>query len=125
MLIDPAGGSGNNVLVPVAAVGLLLGVAGSFLVGRLLTAYYRRRDLSDHDLLAQAYFQTTLVRAAVLEATAFLCLIAVMTSGNRLGFAGAGLCVVLMAALFPTRESWARFHATVTDGDESDRFEPR
>lgn len=124
IVLGSGSSSGGDALLVATAVVLGASVVASFVAGRVLVAHYRRRDLTDENLLAQAFFQTTLIRVALLEGPGFLCLVTYLLYGQRLALAGAAVCFALMLALFPTRASWDRFHAAVGGGEEGGGLQP-
>ena len=106
---------GDDLLMIVAGLVLLAGTAVSLVFGRFQSERYRKRGVADDDEVARAFFQSTAVRAAALEAPGFLCLVAFMISGRVMVLVGAGIAALLMAALLPTRESYEAFRDRLTE----------
>ena len=67
------------------------------------------------------FLTMTVIRAALMEASGFLFLIAYMVEGNRLALFLAALAALHLAAIFPSRGAYDRFLAALEDSGSRPR----
>lgn len=103
-------GSGipDNVLLLGTGALLVAGLGAAVLIPQnLLSGAVRRcsgKERPEVDgVMARAYMIACIMRAAFLEGPALMGLVTVMSTGNALGYAAAGVAMLVLMVTFPSR----------------------